>query len=344
MVARDRSRLFRSQSPTPNGRTMPKCGKRWASSASLAGGHIVVLSHLRFAAGVCVLAAGLLIGSAWVASAVASADSSNSGARGDGRTNSSREGGNTASGPVGHVTHTQWRKFHRVTSTLGSGRQTGQQASPGAKGPKQEPGGTDTKDEKKDWSPVAAGSNVVAPMSDSTSVSDVAPAPDPTPTPRPLRHPRPRPTRHPRQTRHPRPRPLRHPRPRPTRHPRLTRHPRRVHPTPTPASAPASTSASDPTSTPAPAPTSSAPAPTPASAPASTSASDPAPAPAPASAPAPRPLRHLRPLRHPLRHPRPLRHRRLPRYRFLQWSLQFPECSRGGFRSCSPRFSVRSSR
>ena len=77
-------------------------------------GQIVVLSHLRFAAGVCVLAAGLLIGSAWVATAVANADSSNSAAQGDGGTNASRQGSTTASGPVGHVTHTQRKKIRRV--------------------------------------------------------------------------------------------------------------------------------------------------------------------------------------------------------------------------------------
>ena len=107
--------------------------------------------HLRFAAGVCVLAAALLMGGAWVASAVANADSSNSAAQGDGRTNSPSEGSNTASGPVGHVTHTQRKKFHRVTSTLGSGRQTGRRPLPGAKWPK--PGGTDTRHETKDSDP-----------------------------------------------------------------------------------------------------------------------------------------------------------------------------------------------
>ena len=98
------------------------------------------------------LTAGLLMGSAWVATAVANADSSNSAARGDGVTNSSRVGSNTASGPVGHVTHTQRKKIGRVTSTLGSGRQTGRQHFPGAKWPK-EPGGTDTRHETKESDP-----------------------------------------------------------------------------------------------------------------------------------------------------------------------------------------------
>ena len=48
-----------------------------------------IVSHLRFAAGVCVLAAGLLMGSAAVA--VADPDSSNSAAHGDGVTNASSQ-------------------------------------------------------------------------------------------------------------------------------------------------------------------------------------------------------------------------------------------------------------
>ena len=53
---------------------------------ALAGGRIVVLSHLRFAAGVCVLAAGLLMG-AGGAVAVADPGSSGSAAHGDDGTN-----------------------------------------------------------------------------------------------------------------------------------------------------------------------------------------------------------------------------------------------------------------
>jgi hypothetical protein len=112
---------------------MPECGKRWTGSGSSAGGQIVVRSHLRFAAGVCVLAAGLLMVSAWVAIAVANADSSNSAAPGDGGANASRQVSTTASSPVGDVTDTQRKKIRRVTSTLGSAdnRPAG---VPGAKG------------------------------------------------------------------------------------------------------------------------------------------------------------------------------------------------------------------
>ena len=96
-----------------------------------------VVSHLRFAAGVCVLAAGLLMGSAGGAVAVADPDSSGSAAHGDGGTNASGQGSTTASSPVGKVTDTRRKTIQGVTSKLGSGRQRGQQPSPGAKRPKQ---------------------------------------------------------------------------------------------------------------------------------------------------------------------------------------------------------------
>ena len=123
-----------------------------------------VVSHLRFAAGVCVLAAGLLMGSAGGAVAVADPDSSGSAAPGDGGTNASGQGSTTASSPVGNVTDTRRKTIQGVTSTLGSGRQRGQQPSTGAKSPKKEPGGTDTEDEKKDSRLAAAVPNVVAPV------------------------------------------------------------------------------------------------------------------------------------------------------------------------------------
>ena len=121
-----------------------------------------VESHLRFAAGVCVLAAGLLMGSAGGAVAVADPDSSGSAAPGDGGTNASGQGSTTASSPVGNVTRR--KTTQGVTSTLGSGRQRGQQPSTGAKSPKKAPRGTDTEDEKKDSRLAAAVPNVVAPV------------------------------------------------------------------------------------------------------------------------------------------------------------------------------------
>ena len=106
---------------------------------------MVGLLRLRFAAGVCLLAAGLLMG-AGGAVAVADPGSSGSAAHGDDGTNAS-----------------------------------GQQHSTEAKKPKDQPGGTDTKDGTTDDSdlgaavpdPVAAVPNEVAPVSDV-----VAPVPD----------------------------------------------------------------------------------------------------------------------------------------------------------------------
>ena len=130
-----------------------------------------VVSHLRFAAGVCVLAAGLLMGSAGGAVAVADPDSSGSAAHGDGVTNASGQGSTTASSPVGKVADTRRKTIQGVTSKLGSGRQRGHQSSPGAKRLKHQLGGADTNDEKKDSGLaaavpdlVAAVPNVVAPV------------------------------------------------------------------------------------------------------------------------------------------------------------------------------------
>ncbi len=128
--------------------------QRLGHSSLLSWGQIVVLSHLRFAAGVGVLAASLLISSAAVA--VADPDSSDSAAPGHGGANASRQGSTTASRPVGDVTDTQRNKTQRITSTLGSGPQSGQQPSPGGEKPKDEPGGTHTKDGTKDDSDLGA--------------------------------------------------------------------------------------------------------------------------------------------------------------------------------------------
>ena len=70
------------------------------------------LSRVRFAAGVCLLAAGLLMGGAGGAVAVADPDSSSSAADGDDGTHASGQHSTTASSPG-----------KRETSTLGSGPQ-----------------------------------------------------------------------------------------------------------------------------------------------------------------------------------------------------------------------------
>ena len=133
----------------------------------------MVRSRLRFGAGVCVLAAGLLMSGGAVA--VADPISGGSPNGDDGGTNLPVRGG-TASSPVGKITGTlpktlqdvastvgsgppPGQQSSSVTSTVGSGRQPGeqspsvtstvgsdpqpgQQPSAGAKSPKNEPGGT----------------------------------------------------------------------------------------------------------------------------------------------------------------------------------------------------------
>ena len=164
----------------------------------------MVRSRLRFGAGVCVLAAGLLVGGG----AVAVADP---GSGGDDGTNAPVQGSPTAGSPVGNVTGTARETVRGVTSTLGSGtqpgrqpstgptstlgsgrqsgqqpstgptstlgsgRQPGQQPSTGATSPTTYAGGTATEDQEDaglvpaDPNPVAAVPNVVAPVTDAVA-------------------------------------------------------------------------------------------------------------------------------------------------------------------------------
>ncbi len=94
---------------------------------------MVVLSHWRFAAGVCVVAAGLLMSPAAVA--VADPDSSGSATNADGGMSASDQGSPKAGSPVGNVTDTVKKTIPGVTSTLGSGQKPGQQSSIGATSP-----------------------------------------------------------------------------------------------------------------------------------------------------------------------------------------------------------------
>ena len=149
----------------------------------------MVRSRLRFAAGVCILAAGLVMGGGAVA--VADPGLGGSAPNGDDGTNDPVQGGPTAGSPVGNVSDTVRQTIQGVTgtsgsgaqpgqhpstgptSTLGSGRQPGQQPSTGATSPKTRVGGTNTEDQKEDVglvtadpNPVAAVPNVVAPVAD----------------------------------------------------------------------------------------------------------------------------------------------------------------------------------
>ena len=137
----------------------------------------MVLSQLRFAAGVCVLAAGLLMGAG---GAVAVADPGSSGSAAHGTNASGQQHSTGAKKPKDEP--------DGKDGSLGSGGQSGPQHSTGAKKPKDEPGGTHTKDGTKDDpdlgaavpDPVAAVPNEVAPVSDAVApVSDaVAPVSD----------------------------------------------------------------------------------------------------------------------------------------------------------------------
>ena len=145
--------------------------------------------HFRFAAGVFVIAAGLLLGGG----TVAVADPFGSGPNGnDG--NSPSQGSPTRNSAVGDVTDTVRETVRDVTGTVGSGGQTGhqpstgptstfgsgRQPSPGPTSPTTGAGGTDTEDQKEDAvrvpkapNPVAAVPNLVAPVTDA-----VAPVPN----------------------------------------------------------------------------------------------------------------------------------------------------------------------
>ena len=133
------------------------------------GERIVVVSYLRFAIGVCVLAAGLLMG-AGGAVAVADPRSSGSAAHGDQHSTGAKKPKDEPGGT------------NTTDGSPGSAGQPGQHQSTDAKKPKDEPGGTATTDGTKDDSdlgvavadPVAAVANEVAPVSVA-----VAPVADP---------------------------------------------------------------------------------------------------------------------------------------------------------------------
>jgi hypothetical protein len=125
----------------------------------------VVKSHLRFAAGVCVIAAGLFMGGPAGAIAVAGADSHGSATHDHGADRSSQgrsPAGSTPSSPPGSVSHVLRTTLQGVTGALGPGRNLGPQASTGATSPKSVPGRTDNTNAKKQSGLVAAVPNVVA--------------------------------------------------------------------------------------------------------------------------------------------------------------------------------------
>jgi hypothetical protein len=161
----------------------------------LAGGEQMMVGLLRlcFAAGVCVLAAGLLMGGGAVA--VADPDSSGSAAKGTdsnqqhstgakkpkkdpGGTDTNQRSSTGATSPNQQPgdTDTNQRSSTGATSPNQEpgDTDTNQRSSAGATSPNQEPGDTDTNDEKKDSALVAAVPNVVPPAADVVApVADV---------------------------------------------------------------------------------------------------------------------------------------------------------------------------
>jgi hypothetical protein len=123
-----------------------------------------VVSYLRFAAGICVLSIGLLLGASGGAIAVADTDSSGSTSAGDDDATASSEGSGTASSPVGSTSDTPRKTLQGITSAFGSGRTAGQQPSTSTESPTSEPVGADTTIDNEDSDIAAEVSTPVAPV------------------------------------------------------------------------------------------------------------------------------------------------------------------------------------
>jgi hypothetical protein len=135
---------------------------------------VSAVSPLRFAAGVCVLTAGLLIGGVGGAVAVADPGAGGPAAHGDNGTNASGQPKKPKDDPAGTDTK-GGKKDPGGTDTKGEKKDP---IGTDTKGEKKDPSGTDTEDEKKDSLSAAA-----APA--------VAPAPAAAPAPGGLRLPAP---------------------------------------------------------------------------------------------------------------------------------------------------------
>ena len=136
------------------------------------------LSYVRFAAGVCVLTAGLLIGGVGGAFAVADPDASGSTAHGDNGTNGS--GKQRSTGPK--KTKNEPGGTDTKGGARGSGGHSGQQPSLGAKKPKHEPDGTDSTDSPDETNGsglVAVVANMGAPVPDVVAPDPSVVTPDP---------------------------------------------------------------------------------------------------------------------------------------------------------------------
>ncbi len=153
----------------------------------------MILSHLRLAAGACVLAAGLLLGGGAGSIAVANADSHGSTTHRHGAADGSSQGvgsaRSTVSSPPRSVTNTLPNTLQGVTSVLGQGRELGVRASTGVTSPNTVPGGTDSTDTKNGAGLVAVVPKLIAQVSKAVGPvpNVVAQVPDAVgPVPRPV--------------------------------------------------------------------------------------------------------------------------------------------------------------
>ena len=139
---------------------------------------MAVRSHFRFVAGVCVVAAGLLMGGGAVA--VADPGSSGSAAHGDNGTNASGQPSTGAKKPKDDPRGTDTKDEKKDPSGTDTKDEKKDPGGTDTKDEKKDPSGTDTKDEKKDSGPVAAVPDPVAavPNEIAAGSNEVAPVPD----------------------------------------------------------------------------------------------------------------------------------------------------------------------
>ncbi|MBV9092176.1 MAG: hypothetical protein JO044_20050 [Mycobacteriaceae bacterium] len=145
---------------------------------------MAVSSHLRFAAGVCLLSTGLFVSGAGSAIAVAAPNTHGSTTHahdGAGSSPGGSSAGTTlssqASSQASSVANAVRNTLQAVATTLGSGMKLGLPASPGATSTTTVAGGTTPTQAQNGASSVAAAPNVPAPLTDAVGPAPQAPAP-----------------------------------------------------------------------------------------------------------------------------------------------------------------------
>ena len=141
---------------------------------------MAVSSHLRFAAGVCLLSTGLFVSGAGSAIAVAAPNTHGSTTHahdGAGSSPGGSSAGTTLSSQASSVANAVRNTLQAVATTLGSGMKLGLPASPGATSTTTVAGGTTPTQAQNGASSVAAAPNVPAPLTDAVGPAPQAPAP-----------------------------------------------------------------------------------------------------------------------------------------------------------------------